>query len=498
MRHKGLFGRAMDGRPPRHWPAGATGAIRQRWTALSLSVQFTLVTSTILLVGMLVIGNWVTQRISDGVVHGNAVVAALYTDSFIEARVQELRSNSRLSPESQKALDALLIRQVIGKPIVGFRIWKGDTVVYSDRHELIGQAFAPSPLRQSAWEGNVVAEYGHPYDPSHGPSAASNAPVLEVYAPIRETGTNRIIALAETYEISPTLPNELASARLGSWLVVSAVTLAMLALQILIVQKGSRTIDEQRVSLKDRIAELSRLLAENDSLRQRANDANRRVTEMNERYLRKIGADLHDGPVQLLGMAVLRLDSLNDIVSGAEKAIAEEANEDIEALRDALSDSLAEIRNVSAGLAPPEIEKLSLDYALHMAARRHERRTGTPVRCDIAEMPSRVPLSLKACLYRFAQEGLNNAFRHANGNGQAISAKFCDNQIEVGISDTGPGLGEVGAFTESGGQGLIGLRDRVESLGGEFSISSQPGAGTCLTTRFQLMEVNLEAELANA
>jgi signal transduction histidine kinase len=472
--------------------------IRRRWTQLTLAVQFAAVTSTILVVGMLSIGNWVTGRISDGVVHANAVAAALYTESFVAARVQELRSRPELSPETRKELDRLLIPQVIGKPLVGFRIWKRDTVVYSDRPEMVGLTFPPSQLRQRAWEGKIVAEYGHLDDPHYAPAGTANHPILEIYAPVREIGTKNIIALAEAYEIMPSLPDELASARIGSWIVVSAATLGMLGLQIIVVGKGSRTIGEQRASLRERIADLSRLLDENDILRQRANEANRRVAEMNERYLRRIGADLHDGPVQLLGMAVLRLDSLRDTVLGAEKSIVEEADEDIAVLRDALSESLDEIRNISAGLAPPEIETLTLGDALQMAARRHERRTGNLVRRDIVDLPAFVPLSLKICLYRFAQEGLTNAFRHANGDGQTIAARYSGNEIEVNISDTGPGLGETPAFTESRGQGLLGLRDRVESLGGEFSINSRPGAGTRLTVRFRLIGTAPEAPRANA
>jgi len=164
--------------------------------------------------------------------------------------------------------------------------------------------------------------------------------VLEIYAPVRETGTNRIIALAETYQVIPTLSDALEGARLGNWIVVALVTFAMIGLQFIIVRNGSRTIQRQRAALSDRVAELSRLLRENTVLRQRAADANRRVTEMNERYLRQVGADLHDGPVQLLAMAVLRLDSLSAVLKELDKAAAEEANEDISVIREALVDSL--------------------------------------------------------------------------------------------------------------------------------------------------------------
>ena len=405
-----------------------------------------------------------------------------------------LAFQSRLTPQNEQELDALLLPQAVGQPVVGFRIWKGDTIVYGDRRELNGRTFPPSSLRQRAWSGHVAAKYGHLDDPDHAPLGAANLPILEIYAPVRETGTNRIIALAETYQIAHALPDEIAKARIGSWIIVAIVTLCMLFLQSIIVRKGSRTIHEQRRSLNEQIAELSHLLQENDTLRQRANQANSRVTEMNECFLRRIGADLHDGPVQLIGTAVLRLDVLSDVVASAGKSVADEAREDISVMREALLDSLTEIRNLSAGLALPGIENLSLADTLKMVARRHEQRTGTLVKCEIGNLPRQVCFSLKACLYRFAQEGLNNALRHANGKGQAITTGFMGDCLEVNIVDAGPGIRTVNPFADQGGQGLTGLRNRVESLGGNFRISTRPEGGTCLTVQFRVLQAASEME----
>ena len=464
---------------------------RASWAQLGLSRQFTIATSAIMIVGMLTVGHWLAGRIEDAVIDSNAVAAALYADSFIESRVQVLASQSKLTPQSEQELDALLLPQAVGQPVVGFRIWKGDTIVYSDRRELNGRTFPPSSMRQRAWSGHVAADYGHLDDPSHAP--VGTQPILEIYAPVRETGTSRIIALAETYQMAPALPDEIAKARVGSWMIVGFVTLSMLFLQSMIVRKGSRTIREQRESLAQQITELSRLLRENDALRQRANQANSRVAEMNERFLRRIGADLHDGPVQLIGTTILRLDALSDAVANAGKSVADDASEDISVMREALLDTMTEIRNLSAGLALPEIEKLSLADTLRMVARRHEERTGTRVTCEICEqLPREVRFSLKACLYRFAQEGLNNALRHAGGTGQAITAGLEGDCLEVNIVDAGPGIRT--PCPEQGGQGLIGLRNRIESLGGKFCIGSQPEGGTCLTVQFRLSQGAREME----
>ena len=460
---------------------------RSSWARLGLSLQFTIATSATMIVGMATVGHWLAGRIEDAAIHSNAVAAALYADSFIESRVQVLASQSKLTLQDEEALDALLLPQAVGRPVVGFRIWKGDMIVYGDRRELNGRTFPPSSMRQRAWSGQVAAEYGQLDDPSHAPLGASKLPILEIYAPVRKTGTNHIIALAETYQVAPALPDEIAKARVGSWMIVGFVTLSMLFLQSIIVRTGSRTIREQRASLNRQIAELSRLLQENDTLRQRASQANSRVAEMNERFLRRIGADLHDGPVQLIGTAILRLDALSEAVASAGKSVADDAGEDISVMREVLSDTLTEIRNLSAGLALPEIEVLPLGDVLRMVARRHEARTGTAVTCEICEqLPKEVRFSLKACLYRFAQEGLNNALRHAGGKGQAITAGLKGECLEVNIIDAGPGI--TTPCAEQGGQGLIGLKNRIESLGGKFCISSRPEGGTHITARFQLSQ----------
>ena len=483
----------MDGHRARSALATLAGGLSRGWSELTLFRQFVLATSLVLFGGMLAIGTWVVDRIQNGVVQSVAATAALYTDSLIEPRVQELIGSDTLSPQNRKALDALLLPHLAGKSIVAFKVWKGDTIVYSSEADLIGRSFPASALRHQAWTGVVSAEFNGLGEEDDARERALNLPILEVYAPVRESGTNRIIALAETYEVALALEERLGTARVESWIVVFAATLMMLALQAAIVQRGSRTIDQQRDALNDRIDALSRLLRENETLRENASQANRRVTEMNERYLRRLGADLHDGPVQLLGTSLLRLDSLSHTVSKADGATVAEADQDIQVIRDALMESLEEIRNMSGGLAPSEIEKLSLAETLELVARRHVRRTGQTIHFAAGALPTKIPFSLKTCLYRFAQEGLNNAFRHANGEGQAVTATYDDGTLEVVVSDTGPGLnGSESSAGARGGQGLVGLRDRVESLGGGFFIDSKPGSGTCLKARFSVASDNHE------
>jgi signal transduction histidine kinase len=458
---------------------------RTAWERLSLSLQFAIAASVVVVVGMTVIGNWVSARIEEGVVNNVAIAEGVYVENHVAPHLQELAHASDLGEEHKLALDRLLTPMAASKPILSFRIWKENIVVHGDRKEQIGQAFAQTPALARAWRGATVVEFDHLSDEHSAGHPMQGTPVLEIYAPVRERGSGRIIAIAEINELASKLRQELTDAQLQSWFLVGAVTLVIIGCLFGIVHNGSRTIQRQRLSLEQRVAQLSLLLAENTDLRQRVDYANQRMADANERLLRRIGSDLHDGPVQLLGLALLKLQDLCDAVEETDKEILTRVDS-AEVLRVALTETLREIRNLSAGLAPPDVENLSIRDTLQMAAQKHEQRTGTRVECDVNGLNVTVPFPIKTCLYRFAQEGLNNAYSHAGGAGQALLATCYHDVIEIGVKDQGPGMLVEQALTNTGCQGLIGLRFRVESLGGTFQVDSRLGSGTSLFARFPL------------
>jgi signal transduction histidine kinase len=149
---------------------------------------------------------------------------------------------------------------------------------------------------------------------------------------------------------------------------------------------------------------------------------------------------------------------------------------------------LREVRELSRGLALPEINDLSLVEELQLVAQRHEQRTGTKVTLALGRLPKAASLPLKLCLYRFVQEALNNAYRHANGEGQVIQAQYIDEVLNISVRDRGPGMTEDAMLLETSGRtrlGLAGLRYRVESLGGLFSIDSC-ASGTSVNAQFKI------------
>lgn len=459
-----------------------------RWSRLSLTGQFALAGFLVLCMGMLVLGFWVTEKIERGVTSNTAASAALYVESFIAPLVQELASGDTIHAENRALLDELLTTSEMGRSVVSFKIWKeGGLVVYSSREAIIGQRFPVTDNLRQAWAGGVASEFDTLVDEEDALERKTGVPLLEMYCPIHEDRTGRIIAVAEFYEGAQSLRDDLFRAQLQTWFIVAMVTLAMFGALFGIVNRGSRTIERQRRDLEQRVFELSRLIEVNDGLHMRVRRASQRTAELNERYLKRVSADLHDGPAQHLSLALLRLDSLMPDATTLQPESGARTDPDIETIRSSLVDAITEIRSICTGMNLPDLGQLPLDQVVRKVAHSHERRTGTTVALELDEIPGQVPESLKICVYRFVQEGLSNAFRHAEGRGQRVVCAHAHGGLAVEVADTGPGMPAAPLDRgELRGLGLDGLRERIESLGGRFVVESVPGQGTSLRMNCEL------------
>lgn len=463
-------------------------ALLARWEQFSLATQFTAVAAIVVGITMAVLGQWVAARIETGVVTNTAAAAALYMDRFVEPHVQELATEPFLNPASRNALSDLVRTQGFGEHIVEVKIWRPDgTIVFSNPEGLIGRRMPISDSLARALRGAVVPEFDDLRQEENVLERRWKVPLLEIYSPIRDTKSGQIIAVAEFYQLGDALKKQLAGAQREGALIVGGLSLLMLGALIGIVRRGSHTIANQQYALSARIADLSRSLTLNEELRQGIADANRRASESGERFLRRVSAELHDGPAQLIALALLRLDSVNATPPG----VATRAGETLEVIRGALRDALSEIRGLSYGLALPELGNLSFEEAVSLAISNHERRSGTSVSASFPEAMLPVPASLKTCAYRFVQEGLNNAFRHAGGVEQHVAVTWNEATLRIEVQDAGPGVSAGPLPSCASGLGLTGLRDRVESLGGTMLIKAAKGGGTRLQASFPLSEAKV-------
>ena len=441
------------------------------WGLQSLARRFAAVASIVILLGMTFIGSWVTEKIAKGVTDNSAVAATLYMDAFVAPLVQELRNSGELSAAHRARLDEIMGHRDIRDNITAIKIWKNDGVIaYSNHHDIIGKSFAQTSHLKEAWTGTVAADLdGHSHEDDIHVDEATNKPLLEIYAPIRETGSNRIIAVSEFYVRAEQLLQELRTARLQSWGVVALSGLVMMTLLYLIVLSGSRTIARQQYALRLRAAQ-------NAALHKKIKKAYWRADRLNEQFLRRLGADLHDGPAQLIGFSLMSLDDLPFDLKRIEEDPGEEGPEPI---RKALEAALLDIRNLSRGLMLPELDGMSLSEAIRLIVRAHEERTSTKVGMELSEERIEAPQEVKICVSRFVQEALSNAFKHAAGHGQMVSVSYGEGTVTVKVSDRGPGIPlEMVERNGANRLGLIGIRDRVDTLSGSFQMANLPEGGT--------------------
>lgn len=442
------------------------------WDRLTLSQRFAVAGGVVMLLAMAAIGWWVSGRIERNVIDNTATATALYMDSFIAPLAQELDTADTLSIGPARAIEEMLSSSALGQRIVAVKIWKpGGLVAYSDAEDIVGRTFPVSESLKAALAGRVAAEFDDLSDEENALERGTDVPLLEIYSPIREAFSGRILGAMEFYENATALETTLDHAKLQSWAIVAVITLSIGAALFGIVHSGSRLIERQKAELRDRLIEIESMAAQNTDLRRRIERAARQVSEANERTLRRISAELHDGPKQLIGFAAMRIDALS---SSADPGRAK----DFAVVSGALDDALREIGHLCSDLALPEIEGLPLDQILRGVVAAHTFRTGTDVAADIVVDPTvTLPHAIRLCAYRFTQEALNNAWRHAGGAGQSLRCRQDGNRLAIAVlNDRGPAT-EASAPERGSGLGLAGLRQRVESLGGHFAFGITAGGG---------------------
>ena len=332
-------------------------------------------------------------------------------------------------------------------------------IIWSNSRDLIGMAYLDNDELNIAYKGvsNYKLAMGDNQEKGEHDFLPANVDqFVEVYVPIWSLERGHIIGVVELYHSPRALFNSLKMGRLMVGLISILGGLLLYGLLYWIVRTAHQLIESQRIRIKQ---------------------ANSRAVELNEQNLRRIGSELHDGPAQLIGFALLKLDSI--IESETDCYTDAQINGVIiDKIRSALSNSLQEVRSLSAGLVIPELKDLSATNAVLKVIERHEKRTSTSVSHALSEMAYTLSTPTKICIYRLVQEGLNNAYRHGKGINQFVGLKVDKSRLVLIISDGGPGMDIAGRMKTNDPEhmGLRGMRERVESLGGEFHVTNNHNA----------------------
>ena len=120
---------------------------------------------------------------------------------------------------------------------------------------------------------------------------------------------------------------------------------------------------------------------------------------------------------------------------------------------------------------------MSPEHVIHRAVHDYEKKSRHTVNMELDDLPDSVGVSVKITLYRLIQEALNNGYIHSGGKDQVIISRTSEDNLEIEISDSGPGFNPQ-MIDLDGHLGLAGMRERIEVLGGKFRILSSEKEGT--------------------
>lgn len=210
------------------------------------------------------------------------------------------------------------------------------------------------------------------------------------------------------------------------------------------------------------------MTAQQDRLRALADG----ILHAREEEARRIARELHDEASQLLASVHIALDELAQRIP--------EGTETIRGLHDLLDRVEDQLRRLSRELRPSILDDLGLAPALEWLAQGVGARAGLAIK--VVAPDRRFSPLVETALYRVVQEGLTNVARHARATTVRIEVGADDAAAWVVVEDDGRGFDVDTILARRGdrGLGLIGMRERVEMLGGTIGISSVPGKGTTL------------------
>ncbi|WP_330186159.1 DUF4118 domain-containing protein [Dactylosporangium sp. AC04546] len=191
-----------------------------------------------------------------------------------------------------------------------------------------------------------------------------------------------------------------------------------------------------------------------------------RIIAAGDQARRRIERDLHDGAQQQLVALCLRLRMIEaSLPVGLDPVRAE-----LSQVVDTVTSIFQDLQELSRGIHPAVLSKGGLGPALKTLA----RRSPTPVDISLT-VDRKVPEPVEVCTYYVVSEALTNATKHAQATLIRVDVNAGETYLRICIRDNG-----IGGANADRGSGLIGLRDRIATLGGHISVTSPTGRGTTL------------------
>lgn len=218
------------------------------------------------------------------------------------------------------------------------------------------------------------------------------------------------------------------------------------------------------------------LLAQSRCLQEQLKYLSHRVILVQEEERKRISRELHDVVAQMLSGINVRLTALKMEAVASTKGLGRK----ISRTQKLVEKSVDIVHRFARELRPAVLDDLGLIPALHSYAKAYSRETGIQVHLRIIAGVEELHSDKRIALFRVTQEALSNVARHARASRVDIIIQAIPDAVRMQIKDDGKAfdVDHVLRARKKNRLGLLGMRERVEMVGGTFSVQSAPGSGT--------------------
>ncbi|MCZ7572784.1 MAG: GAF domain-containing sensor histidine kinase [Ardenticatenaceae bacterium] len=237
---------------------------------------------------------------------------------------------------------------------------------------------------------------------------------------------------------------------------------------------------ELEARVEERTAELDRARQEIARKAQQLQKLLAKTVQIQEQERARIAQDMHNGVIQLVVGALYEVQAAKNAAASDPVRLRER----LETALDLLQQVEAETRRTIYDLCPPVLDAKGLVPALRQYVARYQELTGVPCTLHVAGTLSRLPAEVEVATYRVVQEALHNVQGHAQATAAEVLVRFGGEGLWLMIRDNGRGF-DPGAVEHHAERhlGLMGMRERIQSIGGHLEIEAAPGQGTCIVIR---------------
>jgi PAS domain S-box-containing protein len=231
----------------------------------------------------------------------------------------------------------------------------------------------------------------------------------------------------------------------------------------------------------------ARLFAEVKEGRERLQQLAHKVVKAQEDERRHVARELHDEAGQALTGLLLHLEMMRAELEEAPPSLKKDIAEAIQLT----SETMESIRRLAHGLRPPSLDSVGLNGVLEAMCHDFARRSRLTIQYEGVE-PTTLPDSITMTFYRVLQEALTNITKHAQASQVWVTLQQENRRATLIVADDGRGINQAGKRAAQG-IGIQGMRERLEALGGAFTLQPRSGGGTCLVATTTIEEAELTA-----